>query len=84
MDTFDRVCVGVMVVFLFVGIVLSHYRLQGQIKNLTGPKPELQEEVERLRFYKDLFDNGEVTLCYNGCGYVMTRLGLDKEKNDEL
>ncbi|MCK5236164.1 MAG: hypothetical protein KAR06_04180 [Deltaproteobacteria bacterium] len=83
MDTFDKVCVVVMVVFLFAGIVLSHYRQQKQIDDLTSPKSELQEEVERLRFYKDLFDNGEVTLCYNGCTYVLEELGLGKEEVPE-
>lgn len=40
---------------------------------------ELQAELVRLRFYKDLFDNGEVTLVYNGCEEMRKQLGLDKE-----
>ena len=82
MDTLDRVLVAVMGVGLLALNIVSIYHFENRIDNLIAAPLELQAEVDRLKFYKDLFDNEEVTLVYNGCEDMRKLLGLDKEHND--
>ncbi|MCK5132376.1 MAG: hypothetical protein KAR40_09535 [Candidatus Sabulitectum sp.] len=63
--------------FFLAILMFGCFGLYLSVSGWTNPdQTELQAELDRLIFYKNLIDNNEIQLTYNGCEDMRERLGL--------